>query len=135
MPLDREEVRTALWMDRGNITKAAIRLKVPSERLRRFVNQSEYLLREAREADQQLVDIAKDNVYEALTDEADPGRRDTMARFVMQQLGGEHGWGNGKGGVSLNLPNKGRIVIGWDDGSTFDGNDNSKTIEHSEAAE
>lgn len=131
LPLDIEETRTALWRCRGNITKAAGLLKVPSSRLRAFVANSAYLTREQNESREQLKDVAEDILYEALTDTVDAGRRDTMARFVMTNIGKDRGYGSG-GGVSLNLPNKGRMQISWDDGTTLTGEDTvtEKVIEH-----
>src|SRR6476619_5108550 len=87
LPLDMEECRTALWLVRGNITEAAKLLKTTPLRLRQFVQKSPYLSAEMQEAKDQLVDIAEDVVYEALTDEDDKSRKDTMARFVLGSQG------------------------------------------------
>lgn len=131
MPLDIEECRTALWLRRGNISEAAKRLKVSPNRLRTFVKKSPRLMEEVEEARQQLVDIAEDVAYDALTDEADPGRRDQMARFVMSNLGKDRGYGTGAGGVNINLP-KGRVNIQWADGSSLSAQSEpeAKVIEH-----
>lgn len=130
LPLDVEECRTALWLCRGNVTKAAERLKVSPNRLRNFIRNSPRLVEEQREAQQQLVDIAEDVAYEALTDEADPGRRDQMARYIMTNLGRDRGYGNGNSGVTLNLP-KGRVNIQWADGSSLSAESrDEKVIEH-----
>lgn len=131
LPLDVEECRTALWLSRGNISEAAKRLKIPASRLRTFVKKSARLTEEVDEARQQLVDIAEDVAYDALTDEADPGRRDQMARFIMGNLGRERGYGTGAGGVNINLP-KGRINIQWADGSSLSAQSEpgAKVIEH-----
>lgn len=134
LPLDVEECRTALWLERGNVTKAAQRLKTPPHRLRTFIKNHPRLADEQREAQQQLVDIAEDVAYEALTDEADPGRRDQMARFVMSNLGQDRGYGKTGGNVNVNL-GKGNFNISWADGSSFSVENDSKTIEHQEAAE
>lgn len=123
VPLDVEEVRTALWIFKGNVTEAAARLKVTSLRLRNFIRGSARLTAELRECNDQLVDIAREVVAEALTSE-DDSRKDTMARFVLTNLGAEAGFGAAKGkGVSLNLPSKGRISISWADGPSFDAAD------------
>jgi hypothetical protein len=55
-----------------------------------------------------------------------------MARFVLSSIGSERGFGqkNGKGGVSLNLPGKGKMEITWGDGSSIA--DEPRTIEHAE---
>lgn len=130
LPLNIEECRTALWLCRGNISEAAKRLKTTPVRLRAFVKGSPRLSAEVEEARQQLVDIAEDVAYDALTDEADPGRRDQMARFVMGNLGKDRGYGSGNSGVTLNLP-KGRVQIQWADGSSLSADTrDEKVIEH-----
>lgn len=117
IPLDVEECRTALWRTRGNVTRAAELLKVPSARLRTFVGKSEYLKREQNEAQEQLLDLAEDDVYDALTDVNDPGRKDSMARYVLTNLGQHRGYGGAKVGVNLDLKGRGTMVIQWADGS------------------
>lgn len=117
LPLDVEECRTAIWQCRGNVSHAASLLKVVPSRLRKFVEKSPRLQDEIREAQQQLVDIAEDVAYEALTDPDDAGRRDQMARFVMSNLGKDRGYGTAKG-VTINNPN-GPVVIQWADGSSL----------------
>lgn len=133
LPLNVEETRTALWLCRGNITKTAEMLKITPSRLRQYINNNAYLSREQAEAREQLKDIAEDNVYDALTDENDPARRDTMARFVLGSIGKDRGFGTGGSGVSLNMAGKGKIEISWDDGTSLTGNDNKpaeKVIDH-----
>lgn len=118
LPLDIEECRTAIWLERGNITLAADRLKVRSSRLRAFVKNSPRLQEECDEAREQLQDIAEDIAYEALTDAGDSGRRDSMARFVMGSLGKTRGFGQSGGNININGP-KGPITIKWGDGTTL----------------
>jgi hypothetical protein len=127
LPLDVEECRTAIWRCRGNISKAAELIKVPSARLRKFVAKSPFLTEEVKEASEQLVDLAEDIVHEALTDAGDAGRRDTMARFVLTGIGKSRGHGSAGAGVSINLP-KGPINISWGDGTSVV--NEQKTIEH-----
>lgn len=129
LPLNREECRTALWRAKGNISDAAKLLKVSSLRLRNFVKSNPFLSAEAEEAREILADIAENNVYDALTDEADAGRRDSMSRFVLNSIGKRRGYGQNSPGVTLNMP-KGPIKISWDDGTPV----GPKTIDH-EAAE
>lgn len=105
-------------MVRGNISEAAKLIKVTPLRLRQFVNKSPYLSAEMQEAKDQLVDVAEDVVYQALTDEKDEGRRDTMARFVLGSQGRSRGWGQGAG-VSVKNSAGGTIIVQWADGSTF----------------
>jgi hypothetical protein len=138
LPLDIEECRTALWMGRGNITEAAKLLKITSIRLRAFVKKSPYLTAEMQEAADRLVDIAEANVLDALTDELDPGRRDTMSRFVLSNIGKNRGWGTGSGNVNIKNAIGGTIVVQWADGSTFGGESaeesDMKVIEHDDSA-
>ena len=120
MPLDTEECRTAIWIARGNITEAAKILKTTSLRLRTFVNKSPYLTAELQEAMDQIVDVAEAVVYDALTDEDDAGRRDTMARFVLGSQGKRRGWGSGaQPGVNIKNGTGGTIIVQWADGSLF----------------
>lgn len=133
LPLDVDEVRTALWLDRGNITKAADRLKTSSQRLRSFIKNSAFLSAEMEEAKEQILDIAEGNVVEALTDDADPGRKDSMTRFVLAGLGRSRGYGNGAGGISVKPTGSGRMMIVWDDGTQINGTpeqpgDNAKVV-------
>lgn len=126
LPLDREECRTAIWRMRGNITNAAKLLKVDARRLRAFVRTSPYLSGEVLEAAEQLQDIAEDVVYDALTDEQDKGRKDSMARFVLASQGRGRGWGSG-GNATINLKSTGPVSITWGDGSQV--NSDPKTID------
>jgi hypothetical protein len=120
LPLDVEECRTAIWMAAGNITEAAKVLKITSIRLRNFVKKSPYLSAEMQEAADRLVDIAESNVYNALTDELDSSRRDTMSRFVLTNIGKGRGWGTGNpGGLNIKNSAGGTIVVQWADGSAF----------------
>lgn len=133
LPLDIEECRTAIWMASGNISEAAKLLKTSSIRLRNFVKKSPYLSAEAQESADRLVDIAESNVLNALTDELDPSRRDTMSRFVLSNIGKARGWGTGAGG-SVNIKNSagGTIVVQWADGTAIGNNDEeaeAQTIE------
>lgn len=142
LPLDIEECRTALWMAAGNITQAATILKVTSIRLRNFVKKSPYLTSEMAEAHDRIVDIAESNVRDALTDELDPSRRDTMSRFVLTNIGKHRGWGTASsGGVTVKNSAGGTIVVQWADGSTFGESAepdikevDGRTIEHDDTA-
>lgn len=129
LPLDIEECRTAIWRARGNITLAADLLKVTSHRLRGFVRKSPFLSAQLDEAKEQLKDIAEDVVYQALTDEDDKGRQDAMARFVLQGIGKDRGWGSGGTKVQVNNSQGGTVIVGWQDGTMFQP-DHSKVIDH-----
>lgn len=128
MPLNIEECRTALWLHRGNITQAANTLKVSSQRLRTFVQNSPRLSREVNEAREQLQDQAEDVIYEALSDSTDPSRRDSAAKFVLTNLGASRGFGQKGPAVNLNMPKGGKMTISWDDGTSI-GSDEPPTIE------
>jgi hypothetical protein len=106
-------------MANGNITDAAKLLKCTSIRLRNFVRKSPYLSSEMQEAADRIVDIAEANVLNALTDELDPSRRDTMSRFVLTNIGKHRGWGTAQGNVNIKNTSGGTIVVQWQDGSTF----------------
>jgi hypothetical protein len=110
VPLDQEEVRTALWLNDGNVSTAANQLKVTSRRLRAFIGSSPYLLGEAQEAREQLVDRAEDIVREAL--ESEPTRADPMARYVLSSLGRTRGFGT-QSNPSLKVDSSGPILIQW----------------------
>jgi hypothetical protein len=114
LPLDAEEVRTALWLNKGNISLAANQLKVSSSRLRNFVHAKPRLLAEQREAREQLADRAEQIVDEALNDPADAGRRDGMAKFI---LNSEMARGRGlsaRPSPTVNVSaNKANMVISW----------------------
>ena len=124
LPLEIEECRTAIWRTRGNVSEAALLLKVTSLRLRSFIKRSPFLLREMEEAKEQLVDIAETVVEEALTDEEDKSRRDTMARYVLNSsVAKARGWGS-SANPSMKINNAGgTIVVQWEDGTKFSGND------------
>ena len=119
LPLDPEECRTAIWMAAGNITQAAKLLKITSIRLRNFVKKSPYLSSEIQEAADRVVDIAEANVLDALQDEQDPSRRDTMSRFVLTNIGKHRGWGTGGPNVNVKNSPGGTIVVQWADGTSF----------------
>lgn len=117
LPLRVEECRTALWIEQGNVAKAAARLKVTAHRLRRFIQNSPRLLAEQNEAREQLADRAEEVVKEALFDPVDAGRRDGMAKYVLSSIGRTRGFGQGPG-KQVNINSQGgNILIQWADGS------------------
>jgi hypothetical protein len=123
LPLQIEEVRTALWLESGSIPKAAIRLKVTSHRLRRFISNSPRLLAEQNEAREQLADKAEENVKEALFDDKDAARRDSMSKYVLSSLGRLRGYGTGPG-KQININSEGgNILIQWADGTSVSNDD------------
>lgn len=141
LPLTVEEVRTALWANSGNVTKAAQLLKVDSARLRRYIKNSPRLSVEVEEARNQILDRAEEIMIEALNDEDDVVRRDSMAKFALTNLGKERGFGQrpGAGTLTINNTGGGTIQVSWGDGSSVtdpEGDDDGSVIEHqAEAAE
>lgn len=132
LPLIAEEVRTAIWRAKGNVSTVAALLKVSSARVRKFIRDSPYLSAELRESAEIVMDKAEEVVVKAIESE-DPTRADQMARWYLGQQGASRGYGNDKGGrgPALSLPGKGRMVIQWDDGEQIVG----PLIEHQDAAE
>ena len=135
LPLTVEEVRTALWCNEGNISRAASMLKVDSARLRRYIAASPRLSAEKEEARHQVLDRAEEVMVEALNDSEDAVRRDSMAKFALTNLGKDRGYGNkGIGGVTINNTKGGTIQVSWGDGSSITGSDEEESagpvIEH-----
>jgi hypothetical protein len=128
LPLTVEEARTALWLESGSVPKAAVRLKVTSNRLRNYIRSSPRLIAEQNEAREQLADRAEEIVNEALNDPNDPGRRDGMAKFLLSSyIGRNRGYGSGPGKLSINSGG-GNIIVTWGDGSPLN-QPNSDIIE------
>lgn len=128
--LDIEECRTALWANNGNISQAATMLKVTSLRLRRFIDQSPRLSAELQESRELLMDLAEQNVAEALQDKEDKVRVDNMSKFVLSNLGARRGYGPKGAGITISPQGKsGAMHISWGDGTTI-GTEPDRTIEH-----
>lgn len=132
LPLVIEECRTAIWRAKGNVSGAAMLLKISSARLRKFIRDSPYLTTELRESSEVLMDKAEEVVAQAI-ESGDATRADSMARWYLGQQGASRGYGNDKAGKgpAVNFPGKGRMVIMWDDGEQISG----PVIEHQDAAE
>jgi hypothetical protein len=81
-PLTARDVRSALWLCAGSVSKAAKRLGVPSARVRAFVRNSQWIQQELDEARERILDVAEANLYEALFSD-DPKRRDSAARYIL----------------------------------------------------
>lgn len=128
LPLDIEETRTALWLKRGNISDTAELLKVDPVRLRRFVNRSLRLTEVAREAREQLVDLAEGNILDALLDKEDYARRDSMSKYVLSTLGKNRGFTTAQSvQVSTALP-KGPIEFTWAEAPVIEGTVNPEPL-------
>ena len=135
LPLDIEECRTALWLTRGNVSKAAEKLKVDPARLRRFVSKSVRLNEVLKEAREQLADIAENNILDALMDREDYARRDSMSKFVLTTLGKERGFSTSVTvSPSSRLPS-GPIEFSWATSPVIDHekDDNGPVIDHEPA--
>lgn len=136
LPLTIEEARTAIWANAGNVTKAALMLKVDSARLRRYIASSPRLSAEKEEARNQILDKAEDVLIEALTDTDDVVRRDSMAKFALTNLGKDRGYGSkGTNNLTINNSSGGTIQVSWGDGSSITGpgdndDDPGSVIEH-----
>lgn len=132
LPLVIEEVRTAIWRAKGNVSGVAMLLKVSSSRVRKFIRDSPFLSEELRESSEILLDKSEEVVAQAI-ESGDPTRADQMARWYLTQQGNARGYGKDSGskGPNINLPGKGRMVIMWDDGEQISG----PVIENQQAAE
>lgn len=87
-----------------------------------------------KEAQDILLDIAEDNVADALSDETDAARRDNMSKFVLLNLGARRGYGPKGSGITLNANGpKGAFTISWGDGTQFEPELEGKTIDHDAA--
>lgn len=131
LPLDVEECRTAIWKARGNISEAALYLKVSSVRLRRFVAASPRLTEEQREAQEILLDKSEAQIAAALDDTEDKMRADNAAKFVLTNLGARRGYGTKGAAITLNPQGKsGAFRITWGDGEDIQDTPSGQVIEH-----
>jgi len=112
------EVRPVLERLNGNVTECAHELNVDSIRLRAFVKNTPALAEVLIEAREQIADTAEDVLREALTDEKDPGRKDSASRFILARLGRERGYGTAGTNLAIQAGN-GKFLIEWADGSTL----------------
>lgn len=93
-PDDLEAVRTALWLNFGNVGLAAKALSAPAGELARVVERSPELKSDRDAARRMLVDRAEAVVVEQLSDERNTDRRDEASKFVLTTLGKALGWGS-----------------------------------------
>ena len=115
VPLDPEEVKSALWHARGNLRAAAGLLWTSQARLGALVKRDATLAATRQEAAELLLDEAEAVMVEALTSE-DPVRADAAARFVLERAGRGRGWTrDGSTGVSLSFGNAqgGALAVKW----------------------
>lgn len=129
IPLDVEECRTALWLESGNVSNAAKRLKVSPERLRKFTNASARLTEVIHEARQQMVDLAEANIMDALMEAEDYTRRDSMSKFVLTTLGKERGFTTSTSLVVKNKLPTGPIEFSWLEGDIINQDDDGPVID------
>ena len=90
---DEEAIRTALYLNYGNVGLAARSLGVLPGALARIIEQSTDLKADRDAARRMIVDAAEANIVEQLTDKAQVDRRDEAAKFVLTSLGKALGWG------------------------------------------
>jgi hypothetical protein len=91
---DVEAVRTALYLNYGNVGLAAKALHTPAGQLARLVEQSPELRTDRDAARRMIVDRAEAVVVEQLSDEKNTDRRDEASKFVLTTLGKALGWGS-----------------------------------------
>jgi hypothetical protein len=115
-PLDQLEVRAALTAHDGNVTKAAVELKVSPERLRRYVEAVPACKRAIEEAMEQGVDRAIDVLFEALRDEGSFQNRYYAAKeFLRSAAGRRRGFGGRETPAAIEVKNSpaGVITLKW----------------------
>jgi hypothetical protein len=90
---DTEAIRTALYLNYGNVGLAAQSLGCLPGALARIVEKSADLKSDRDAARRMIVDQAEAVVVEQLLDKAQIDRRDEAAKFVLTSLGKALGWG------------------------------------------
>ena len=90
---DIEAIRTALYLNFGNVGLAARALGCLPGQLARKVELSSDLKSDRDAARRMIVDQAEAVVVEQLTDTEQTDRRDEAAKFVLTSLGKALGWG------------------------------------------
>jgi len=90
---DEEAVRTALYLNFGNVGLAARALGCAPGALARRVELVPSLKADRDAARRMIVDQAEAVVVEQLLDADQPDRRDAAAQFVLTSLGKSVGWG------------------------------------------
>jgi hypothetical protein len=90
---DEEAIRTALYLNFGNVGLAARSLGALPGALARIVEASTALKADRDAARRMIVDQAEQVIVEQLTDTQQTDRRDEAAKFVLTSLGKALGWG------------------------------------------
>src|SRR5215213_5615437 len=90
---DTEAIRTALYLNYGNVGLAARSLGCLPGALARIVEKSADLKSDRDAARRMIVDQAEGVIVEQLTDASSIDRRDDAAKFVLTSLGRALGWG------------------------------------------
>ena len=90
---DEDAIRTALYLNFGNVGLAARSLSCLPGQLARKIELVPSLKADRDAARRMIVDQAESVVVEQLLDDAQPDRRDEAARFVLTSLGKSVGWG------------------------------------------
>ena len=92
---DDEAVRTALYLNFGNVGLAALALgRAPGE-LARHIELFPSLRADREAARRMIVDQAEAVIVDQLLDTEQADRRDEAAKFVLTNLGKSLGWGTG----------------------------------------
>lgn len=120
LPLDHNDVRSALWHAAGNLSLAAAILKTTSARLGYLVRNTPSLKQERANAAEMLLDRAECQLITALEDPANENRRDDVAKWILTNGGLQRGWSRPgtphPAGVGLTFDGSqksGQIAIKW----------------------
>ena len=81
-PFTARDLRSALWLSAGDVSKAAKRLAVSTARVRAFTDKSPWIQRELYEARERILDKTEEVLFEASFSD-DPKRRDSVARYIL----------------------------------------------------
>jgi hypothetical protein len=113
---DDEAVRTALWLNYGNLKLAAQALGASPGALARKVEATPSLKLDRDAARRMIVDEAENVIVEQLTDPSSTDRRDEAAKFVLTSLGKSLGWGTqatAAAGFSLTDGGGRQLTVKW----------------------
>jgi hypothetical protein len=119
---DDEQIRTALFINYGNVTRTAEMLGLHAGVLARHVNRVSSLKTDQMAARQLIVDRAEEAILDRLTTTEGDEQYET-AKFILTSLGKELGWGaTSKSAASLSLSDGNRTLsVRWNDGSEAEG--------------
>jgi hypothetical protein len=113
---DEDAIRTALYLNFGNVGRAAGQLGVQPGALARRIELVPSLKADRDAARRMIVDQAEAVIVEQLEDKDQPDRRDDAARFVLTSLGKSLGWGaqaTSQAGFSLSDGSGRTLSVRW----------------------